>query len=194
MRSAAQGPGSYRGPRPVQRGARAFPSLLAVHKDVSAIPPISTLLVRGPANLRPDGPASSRQPFREERRPHLFRRAVCAWGKKTAGSRRTDEGGLRDLVDAGYSSRNGLFRVRCTSQLIVASSLTKGGNRHHELLGGPIPRLRRVLSSGPRAVVIRRDALRNERILADISRHFSPHWMLENRVNQLSFKANARPK
>jgi ketol-acid reductoisomerase len=163
-----------------QRGA-GVPVLMAVHKDVSGNAHDLTLSYGAAIGGGRAGIIETT--FREECETDLFGEQSVLCG----GLVELMKAGYETLVDAGYSPEMAYFECVHEVKLIV-DLIYEGGiatmnysvsntAEYGEYVSGP-----RVVTDETRAEM--------KRILADIqSGTFTRNWMLENRVNQTSFKA-----
>ena len=166
-----------------QRGA-GVPVLMAVHKDVSGNAHDLTLSYGAAIGGGRAGIIETT--FREECETDLFGEQSVLCG----GLVELMKAGYETLVDAGYSPEMAYFECVHEVKLIV-DLIYEGGiatmnysvsntAEYGEYVSGP-----RVVTDETRAEM--------KRILADIqSGTFTRNWMLENRVNQTSFKAMIR--
>ena len=163
-----------------QRGA-GVPCLVAIHKDASGN---AHDLGLSYASAIGGGRAGIIETtFKEECETDLF-------GEQTVLC-----GGLVELMKAGYETLvrgrlragDGLFRVRARGEADRRPDL-RGRHRQHELFGVEHRRIRRI-----RLRPARHHAGDQGRDEARARRHpvrpFTRDWMLENKVNQTSFKA-----
>ena len=167
-----------------QRGA-GVPMLMAVHKDVSGNAHDLTLSYGAAIGGGRAGIIETT--FREECETDLFGEQSVLCG----GLVELMKAGYETLVDAGYAPEMAYFECVHEMKLIV-DLIYEGGiatmnysvsntAEYGEYVSGP-----RVVNEATRAEM--------KRILADIqSGRFARDWMLENRVNQTSFKA-MRPR
>ena len=121
--------------------------------------------------------------FREECETDLFGEQVVLCG----GLVELIKGGYETLVEAGYAPEMAYFECLHEVKLIV-DLIYEGGIANMNIRSRTPPSSANM-SSGPRIV---NEATKAEmkRVLADIqSGKFTREWMLENRVNQTSFKA-----
>src|SRR4029453_1925221 len=163
-----------------QRGA-GVPVLMAVHKDVSGNAHDLTLSYG--AAIGGGRAGIIENTFREEWGTDLFGEQSVLCG----GLVELMKAGYETLVEAGYAPEMAYFECVHEVKLIV-DLIYEGG----------IPNMNYSVSntgeygeyvSGPRVVTPETKA-EMKRILADIqSGAFTRSWMLENRVNQTSFKA-----
>jgi ketol-acid reductoisomerase len=163
-----------------QRGA-GVPVLMAVHKDVSGNAHDLTLSYGAAIGGGRAGIIETT--FREECETDLFGEQSVLCG----GLVELMKAGYETLVDAGYAPEMAYFECVHEVKLIV-DLIYEGGiatmnysvsntAEYGEYVSGP-----RVVTDETRAEM--------KRILADIqSGTFTRNWMLENRVNQTSFKA-----
>ena len=163
-----------------QRGA-GVPVLMAVHKDVSGNAHDLTLSYGAAIGGGRAGIIETT--FREECETDLFGEQSVLCG----GLVELMKAGYETLVDAGYAPEMAYFECVHEVKLIV-DLIYEGGiatmnysvsntAEYGEYVSGP-----RVVTDETRAEM--------KRILADIqSGIFTRNWMLENRVNQTSFKA-----
>jgi ketol-acid reductoisomerase len=163
-----------------QRGA-GVPVLMAVHKDVSGNAHDLTLSYGAAIGGGRAGIIETT--FREECETDLFGEQTVLCG----GLVELMKAGYETLVEAGYSPEMAYFECVHEVKLIV-DLIYEGGiatmnysvsntAEYGEYVSGP-----RVVNETTRAEM--------KRILADIqSGIFTRNWMLENRVNQTSFKA-----
>src|SRR2546427_6325796 len=163
-----------------QRGA-GVPVLMAVHKDVSGNAHDLTLSYGAAIGGGRAGIIETT--FREECETDLFGEQTVLCG----GIVELMKAGYETLVDAGYAPEMAHFECIHEMKLIV-DLIYEGGianmnysvsntAEYGEYVSGP-----RVITPETRAEM--------KRILDDIqSGRFTRNWMLENRVNQTSFKA-----
>jgi ketol-acid reductoisomerase len=163
-----------------QRGA-GVPMLMAVHRDVSGNAHDLTLSYGAAIGGGRAGIIETT--FREECETDLFGEQTVLCG----GLVELMKAGYETLVEAGYAPEMAYFECVHEMKLIV-DLIYEGGiatmnysvsntAEYGEYVSGP-----RVVNEGTRAEM--------RRILADIqSGIFTRNWMLENRVNQTSFKA-----
>ncbi len=163
-----------------QRGA-GVPMLMAVHKDVSGNAHDLTLSYGAAIGGGRAGIIETT--FREECETDLFGEQTVLCG----GLVELMKAGYETLVEAGYAPEMAYFECVHEMKLIV-DLIYEGGiatmnysvsntAEYGEYVSGP-----RVVNEATRAEM--------KRILADIqSGIFARNWMLENRVNQTSFKA-----
>jgi ketol-acid reductoisomerase len=163
-----------------QRGA-GVPVLMAVHKDVSGNAHDLTLSYGAAIGGGRAGIIETT--FREECETDLFGEQTVLCG----GLVELMKAGYETLVEAGYAPEMAYFECVHEVKLIV-DLIYEGGiatmnysvsntAEYGEYVSGP-----RVVNAATRAEM--------RRILADIqSGIFTRNWMLENRVNQTSFKA-----
>jgi ketol-acid reductoisomerase len=163
-----------------QRGA-GVPVLLAVHRDVSGNAHDLTLSYGAAIGGGRAGIIETT--FREECETDLFGEQCVLCG----GLVELMKAGYETLVEAGYAPEMAYFECVHEMKLIV-DLIYEGGiatmnysvsntAEYGEYVSGP-----RVVNEATRAEM--------KRILADIqSGFFTRNWMLENRVNQTSFKA-----
>jgi ketol-acid reductoisomerase len=163
-----------------QRGA-GVPVLMAVHKDVSGNAHDLTLSYGAAIGGGRAGIIETT--FREECETDLFGEQSVLCG----GLVELMKAGYETLVEAGYAPEMAYFECVHEVKLIV-DLIYEGGiatmnysvsntAEYGEYVSGP-----RVVNEATRAEM--------KRILADIqSGRFARDWMLENRVNQTSFKA-----
>ena len=163
-----------------QRGA-GVPVLMAVHKDVSGNAHDLTLSYGAAIGGGRAGIIETT--FREECETDLFGEQVVLCG----GLVELIKAGYETLVEAGYAPEMAYFECLHEVKLIV-DLIYEGGiatmnysisntAEYGEYVSGP-----RVINQETRAEM--------KRILDDIqSGRFTRNWMLENRVNQTSFKA-----
>ena len=164
-----------------QRGA-GVPCLLAIHQDASGNAHDLGLSYGAAIGGGRAGIIETIVP--RGMRDRSVRRAVGAVRRP----RRADEGRLRDAGRSRLRAGDGLFRVRARGEADRRPHL-RGRHRHHELLGLQHRRIRRICLRPARGRR-RRPRAEMKRILADIqSGKFVKDWMLENKVNQTSFKA-----
>src|SRR6201993_3736488 len=179
MMIAPKGPGhTVRGE--YQRGA-GVPCLMAVHKDVSGNAHDLTLSYGSAIGGGRAGIIETT--FREECETDLFGEQTVLCG----GLVELMKAGYETLVEAGYAPEMAYFECVHEMKLIV-DLIYEGGiatmnysvsntAEYGEYVSGP-----RVIDEKTRAEM--------KQILADIqSGKFVKDWMLENRVNQTSFKA-----
>ena len=131
-------------------------------------------------------PASSRRRFKEECETDLFGEQVVLCG----GLVELIKGGFETLVEAGYAPEMAYFECLHEVKLIV-DLIYEGGianmnysisntAEYGEYVTGP-----RIITDETKAEM--------RRVLADIqSGRFTRDWMLENKVNQASFRATRR--
>jgi ketol-acid reductoisomerase len=163
-----------------QRGA-GVPVLMAVHRDVSGNAHDLTLSYG--AAIGGGRAAIIETTFREECETDLFGEQTVLCG----GVVELMKAGYETLVEAGYAPEMAYFECIHEMKLIV-DLIYEGGiatmnysvsntAEYGEYMSGP-----RVINDATRAEM--------KKILADIqSGKFVKEWMLENRVNQTSFKA-----
>jgi len=163
-----------------QRGA-GVPVLMAVHKDVSGNAHDLTLSYGAAIGGGRAGIIETT--FREECETDLFGEQTVLCG----GIVELIKAGYETLTEAGYAPEMAYFECLHETKLIV-DLIYEGGiatmnysvsntAEYGEYVSGP-----RVVTDETRAEM--------KRILADIqSGIFTRNWMLENRVNQTSFKA-----
>jgi len=163
-----------------QRGA-GVPCLMAIHKDVSGN--AHDLCLSYAAAIGGGRAGIIETDFREECETDLFGEQTVLCG----GLVELMKAGYETLVDAGYAPEMAYFECVHEVKLIV-DLIYEGGiatmnysvsntAEYGEYVSGP-----RVVTDETRAEM--------KRILADIqSGKFARDWMLENRVNQTSFKA-----
>jgi ketol-acid reductoisomerase len=163
-----------------QRGA-GVPVLMAVHRDVSGN--AHDLCLSYGAAIGGGRAAIIETTFREECETDLFGEQTVLCG----GVVELMKAGYETLVDAGYAPEMAYFECIHEMKLIV-DLIYEGGiatmnysvsntAEYGEYVSGP-----RVINEQTRAEM--------RRILTDIqSGKFVKDWMLENRVNQTSFKA-----
>ena len=162
------------------RGA-GVPCLVAVHQDASGNGHDLACPTRPPSAAA--GPASSRPISARNARPTCSAsRSFCA-----AGLVELIRGGYETLVEAGYAPEMAYFECLHEVKLIV-DLIYEGGiaNMNYSISNTAEYG---EYKSGPRIIT---DETRAEmrRVLADIqSGTFTRDWMLENKVNQTSFKA-----
>src|SRR3954449_3782494 len=179
MMSAPKGPGhAVRGE--YQRGA-GVPVLMAVHKDVSGNAHDLTLSYGAAIGGGRAGIIETT--FREECETDLFGEQSVLCG----GLVELMKAGYETLVDAGYSPEMAYFECVHEVKLIV-DLIYEGGiatmnysvsntAEYGEYVSGP-----RVITPAVKAEM--------KKVLTDIqSGRFVKDWMLENKVNQTSFKA-----
>src|SRR5208283_5113787 len=166
------------------------PCLIAVHQDPSGnTKDVALAYASGVGGGRAGVIETS---FREETETDLFGEQVVLCGGVTA----LIQAGFETLVEAGYAPEMAYFECLHEVKLIV-DLIYEGG----------ITNMRYSISntaeygeyvSGPRIITAETKA-EMKRVLADIqSGKFTRDWMLENKVNQTSFKAtrarvNAHP-
>ena len=163
-----------------QRGA-GVPCLMAIHRDMSGN--AHDLCLSYAAAIGGGRAGIIETDFREECETDLFGEQAVLCG----GLVELMKAGYETLVEAGYSPEMAYFECVHEVKLIV-DLVYEGGiatmnysvsntAEYGEYVSGP-----RVVTSETRAEM--------KRILADIqSGKFARDWMLENRVNQTSFKA-----
>ena len=163
-----------------QRGA-GVPVLMAVHKDVSGNAHDLTLSYGAAIGGGRAGIIETT--FREECETDLFGEQSVLCG----GLVELMKAGYETLVDAGYAPEMAYFECLHEVKLIV-DLIFEGGiatmnysisntAEYGEYVSGP-----RIINAETKAEM--------KRVLADIqSGTFTRNWMLENRVNQTSFKA-----
>jgi ketol-acid reductoisomerase len=163
-----------------QRGA-GVPCLMAVHRDVSGN--AHDLALSYAAAIGGGRAGIIETTFREECETDLFGEQTVLCG----GVVELMKAGYDTLVEAGYAPEMAYFECVHEMKLIV-DLIYEGGianmnysvsntAEYGEYVSGP-----RVINEETRAEM--------KRILADIqSGTFTRNWMLENRVNQTSFKA-----
>jgi ketol-acid reductoisomerase len=163
-----------------QRGA-GVPCLMAIHKDVSGN--AHDLCLSYAAAIGGGRAGIIETDFREECETDLFGEQTVLCG----GLVELMKAGYETLVEAGYAPEMAYFECVHEVKLIV-DLIYEGGiatmnysvsntAEYGEYVSGP-----RVVTDETRAEM--------KRILADIqSGKFARDWMLENRVNQTSFKA-----
>ena len=163
-----------------ERGA-GVPCLMAVHKDVSGN--AHDLCLSYAAAIGGGRAGIIETTFREECETDLFGEQAVLCG----GLVELMKAGYETLVEAGYAPEMAYFECVHEVKLIV-DLIYEGGiatmnysvsntAEYGEYVSGP-----RVVTDETRAEM--------KRILADIqSGTFTRNWMLENRVNQTSFKA-----
>jgi ketol-acid reductoisomerase len=163
-----------------QRGA-GVPCLMAIHKDMSGN--AHDLCLSYAAAIGGGRAGIIETDFREECETDLFGEQTVLCG----GLVELMKAGYETLVDAGYAPEMAYFECVHEVKLIV-DLIYEGGiatmnysvsntAEYGEYVSGP-----RVVTDETRAEM--------KRILADIqSGKFARDWMLENRVNQTSFKA-----
>ena len=164
-----------------QRGA-GVPCLMAVHRDVSGNAHDLCLSYGAAIGGGRAGIIETTLP--RGMRDRSVRRAVGAVRRPG----RADEGRLRDAGRSRLRAGNGLFRMRARGEADRRPDL-RGRHRHHELFGLQHRRIRRIRLRPARGR--RRDPRRDEDAFSTTSRSgkFVKDWMLENTVNQTSFKA-----
>src|ERR1700688_4434485 len=121
--------------------------------------------------------------FREECETNLFGEQVVLCGGLTS----LIQAGYETLVEAGYAPEMAYFECLHEVKLIVAL-IYEGGIPNMNYSSSNTAEYGEYVT-GPRIIT---DETRTEmkRVLADIqSGKFTRHWMLENKVNQTSFKA-----
>jgi ketol-acid reductoisomerase len=163
-----------------QRGA-GVPVLMAIHRDVSGN--AHDLCLSYGAAIGGGRAGIIETTFREECETDLFGEQTVLCG----GVVELMKAGYETLVEAGYSAEMAYFECVHEMKLIV-DLIYEGGianmnysvsntAEYGEYVSGP-----RIITEETRAEM--------RRILADIqSGKFAKDWMLENRVNQTSFKA-----
>ena len=163
-----------------QRGA-GVPVLMAVHRDVSGN--AHDLTISYGSAIGGGRAGIIETTFREECETDLFGEQTVLCG----GVVELMKAGYETLVDAGYAPEMAYFECIHEMKLIV-DLIYEGGianmnysvsntAEYGEYVSGP-----RVINAETRAEM--------KRILSDIqSGKFAKDWMLENRVNQTSFKA-----
>jgi ketol-acid reductoisomerase len=179
MMIAPKGPGHT--VRSEYQGGGGVPMLMAVHKDVSGNAHDLTLSYGAAIGGGRAGIIETT--FREECETDLFGEQTVLCG----GIVELMKAGYETLVEAGYAPEMAYFECVHEMKLIV-DLIYEGGiatmnysvsntAEYGEYISGP-----RVVNEATRAEM--------KRILADIqSGRFARDWMLENRVNQTSFKA-----
>ncbi|MFL5089166.1 MAG: ketol-acid reductoisomerase [Xanthobacteraceae bacterium] len=163
-----------------QRGA-GVPVLMAVHRDISGN--AHDLTISYGSAIGGGRAGIIETTFREECETDLFGEQTVLCG----GVVELMKAGYETLVDAGYAPEMAYFECIHEMKLIV-DLIYEGGianmnysvsntAEYGEYVSGP-----RVINAETRAEM--------KRILSDIqSGKFAKDWMLENRVNQTSFKA-----
>ena len=163
-----------------QRGA-GVPVLMAIHKDVSGNAHDLTLSY-GSA-IGGGRAAIIETTFREECETDLFGEQSVLCG----GVVELMKAGYETLVDAGYAPEMAYFECIHEMKLIV-DLIYEGGIATMDYSVSNTAEYGQYVS-GPRVVTAETRA-EMKKILADIqSGKFVKDWMLENRVNQTSFKA-----
>src|ERR1700738_3017797 len=163
-----------------QRGA-GVPGLMAIHRDVSGN--AHDLCLSYGAAIGGGRAGIIETTFREECETDLFGEQTVLCG----GVVELMKAGYETLVEAGYSAEMAYFECVHEMKLIV-DLIYEGGIANMNYSVSNTAEYGEYVS-GPRII---NDATRAEmkRILADIqSGIFARNWMLENRVNQTSFKA-----
>ena len=128
-------------------------------------------------------PASSRPSFREECETDLFGEQVVLCG----GLVELIKGGFETLVEAGYAPEMAYFECLHEVKLIV-DLIYEGGIANMNYSISNTAEYGEYVT-GPRIVTAETKA-EMKRVLDDIqSGKFARDWMLENKVNQTSFKA-----
>src|ERR1700684_1800619 len=166
-----------------QRGA-GVPCLLAIHKDASGN--AHDLGLSYGAAIGAGRAGIIETSFKEECETDLFGEQAVLCG----GLVELIKGGYETLVEAGYAPEMAYFECLHEVKLIV-DLIYEGGianmnysisttAEYGEYVSGP-----RIITAETRAEM--------KRVLADIqSGRFARDWMLENKVNQSSFKATRR--
>src|ERR1700735_4542740 len=161
-----------------------MPCLIAVHQDASGGAPHLGLAYASAIGGGRSGIIETN--FREECETDLFGEQAVLCG----GLVELIKGGYETLGEAGYAPEMAYFECLHEVKLIV-DLIYEGGTanmnysisntaEYGEYVSGP-----RIINSETRAEM--------KRVLADIqSGRFARDWMLENRVNQTSFKAPRR--
>jgi ketol-acid reductoisomerase len=163
-----------------QRGA-GVPCLLAIHRDVSGN--AHDLCLSYGAAIGGGRAGIIETSFREECETDLFGEQSVLCG----GVVELMKAGYETLVDAGYAPEMAYFECIHEMKLIV-DLIYEGGIANMNYSVSNTAEYGEYVS-GPRVI---NDATRAEmrRILGDIqSGKFAKEWMLENKVNQTSFKA-----
>jgi ketol-acid reductoisomerase len=163
-----------------QRGA-GVPVLMAIHRDVSGN--AHDLCLSYGAAIGGGRAGIIETTFREECETDLFGEQTVLCG----GVVELMKAGYETLVEAGYSAEMAYFECVHEMKLIV-DLIYEGGIANMNYSVSNTAEYGEYVS-GPRIIT---DETRAEmrRILADIqSGKFAKDWMLENRVNQTSFKA-----
>jgi ketol-acid reductoisomerase len=163
-----------------QRGG-GVPCLLAIHKDASGN--AHDLGLSYAAAIGGGRAGVIETSFREECETDLFGEQVVLCG----GLVELIKGGYETLVEAGYAPEMAYFECLHEVKLIV-DLIYEGGIANMNYSISNTAEYGEYIS-GPRIV---NEATKAEmrRVLADIqSGKFTREWMLENRVNQTSFKA-----
>jgi ketol-acid reductoisomerase len=166
-----------------QRGA-GVPVLMAIHRDVSGN--AHDLCLSYGAAIGGGRAGIIETTFREECETDLFGEQTVLCG----GVVELMKAGYETLVEAGYSAEMAYFECVHEMKLIV-DLIYEGGIANMNYSVSNTAEYGEYVS-GPRVI---NDATRAEmkRILADIqSGRFARDWMLENKVNQASFKAMRR--
>jgi ketol-acid reductoisomerase len=163
-----------------QRGA-GVPCLLAIHADASGN--AHDLGLSYGAAIGGGRAGIIETSFREECETDLFGEQVVLCG----GLVELIKGGYETLVEAGYSPEMAYFECLHEVKLIVDLIYEGGIATMNYSISNTAEYGEYV--SGPRIVTPETKA-EMKRVLADIqSGRFTRDWMLENRVNQTSFKA-----
>jgi ketol-acid reductoisomerase len=163
-----------------QRGG-GVPCLIAIHKDASGN--AHDLGLSYAAAIGGGRAGVIETSFREECETDLFGEQVVLCG----GLVELIKGGYETLVEAGYAPEMAYFECLHEVKLIV-DLIYEGGIANMNYSISNTAEFGEYVS-GPRIV---NEATKAEmkRVLADIqSGKFTREWMLENRVNQTSFKA-----
>jgi ketol-acid reductoisomerase len=179
---APKGPGNL--VRRTYEDGRGVPCLLAIHQDATGHAFDRTLAyAHGIGGTRAGVIQTT---FKEETETDLFGEQAVLCG----GARELIQAGWETLVKAGYQPEAAYFECLHELKLIV-DLIYEGGianmnysisntAEYGEYVSGP-----RIITAETRAEM--------KRVLADIqSGRFARDWMLENKVNQSSFKATRR--
>ncbi len=163
-----------------QRGG-GVPCLIAIPRTFPATPMTSASAT--PRRSAAAAPASSRPSFKEECETDLFGEQVVLCG----GLVELIKGGYETLVEAGYAPEMAYFECLHEVKLIV-DLIYEGGIANMNYSISNTAEYGEYVT-GPRIVTAETKA-EMKRVLADIQcGKFARDWMLENKVNQTSFKA-----
>ena len=176
----AEGPRPHRALGIPARRRRALPD-----RDPQGRPPATPMTSASatPRRSAAAAPASSRPRFKEECETDLFGEQVVLCG----GLVELIKGGYETLVEAGYAPEMAYFECLHEVKLIV-DLIYEGGIANMNYSISNTAEYGEYVT-GPRIVTAETKA-EMKRVLADIqSGKFARDWMLENKVNQTSFKA-----
>src|SRR5450756_875522 len=163
-----------------QRGA-GVPCLLAIHKDISGN--AHDLCLSYGAAIGGGRAGIIETTFKEECETDLFGEQTVLCG----GVVELMKAGFETLVEAGYAPEMAYFECIHEMKLIV-DLIYEGGIANMNYSVSNTAEYGEYVS-GPR-VITQETRAEMKRILADIqSGRFTRDWMLENKVNQTSFKA-----